>query len=247
MCPLFQVPYANEKLLKLDWLHVVDLGVAADFIGGLLWYLVTHKKVAGTTQKGRVSTLHGHLMAFYDRQPPGEKTSRLSRLTRGVVKGKKATTAKMRCGAGMLRHMVPWALEMAEAFLDRRNGVDERAAVESSIHAGMKSLCRCYEALSDNHPFAVDILREHSSKFATQTAALQDALPAHFKVKPKMHMFLELCMGGGEPAKHWNYRDEDFGGSVAAFGRRRGQRRSMRAFSAACISKFCGQPIVRML
>ena len=89
VCPIFQVPYANEKLLKLDWLHVVDLGVAADFIGGLIWYLITHGKVAGNTQKARASTLHLHLMAFYDRQPPGEKTSRLSKLTRGVVKREK--------------------------------------------------------------------------------------------------------------------------------------------------------------
>ena len=89
VCPLFQVPYANSSVLKLDWLHVVDLGVAADYVGGLIWYLVTHKKVAGNTIKARISTLHRNLMAFYDRQPPGEKTSRLPKLTRGVVKGKK--------------------------------------------------------------------------------------------------------------------------------------------------------------
>ena len=32
---------------------------------------------------------------------------------------------------------------------------------------------------------------------------------------PKMHIFLELCSSGTEPQKFWNYRDEDFGGSVA--------------------------------
>ena len=76
---------------------------------------------------------------------------------------------------------------------------------------------------------------------------METALPEHFRCKPKLHMFLELAFGGGEPAKHWNYRDEDFGGSVAAFGKRRGQRREMKSFSLACISKFCGQPIVRMV
>ena len=140
VCPLFLVPFANSRLLKLDWLHVVDLGVAADYIGGLLWYLVTHKRVAGRNIKARISTLHHSLMAYYERQPPGEKTSRLPKLTRGVVKGKKAKRAKMRCGAGMLRHMVPWAMELAETLLDRRAGDDERAAVESSIHCGMTSL-----------------------------------------------------------------------------------------------------------
>ena len=138
-------------------------------------------------------------------------------------------------------------MEVADAFLDGRHGADQRAAVESSMHAGMKSLSACYDALSDNHPFALDTLREHSIKFATQTSALEDVLPAHFKVKPKMRMFLKLCMEGGEPAKHWNYRDQGFGEYVAACGRRMGQQRSMRAFSNACMAKFCGQPILRML
>ena len=87
MCPLFQVPFASGELLKLDWLHVVDLGVAADFIGGLIWYLVTHKKVPGAARKARMLALHRNLMAFYERQPPGEATSRSPKLTRGVVKG----------------------------------------------------------------------------------------------------------------------------------------------------------------
>ena len=92
----------------------------------------------------------------------------------------------------MLRHMAPWAMEIVDAFLDRRAGGDERAAVESSIHSGMASLQRCYEALSDNHPFAADVLRAPSTRFATQAGALEDALPGHFKVKQKMHLFLEL-------------------------------------------------------
>ena len=156
--------------------------------------------------------------------------------------GKKQKVPKMRLGAGMLRHMVPWVMELAEATLDRRGN-----AVESSIYAGMKCLDACYRALSDNRPFAKDILQEYSVKFAETASALQDALPSHFKVKPKLHMFLELCFGGGEPAKHWNYRDEDFGGTVSAFARRRGQVRSLKAFSSACIAKFCGQPIIRMV
>jgi hypothetical protein len=234
------VPFANSRLLKLDWLHVVDLGVAADYIGGLLWYLVTHKRVAGRTIKARISTLHHSLMAYYERQLPGEKTSRLPKLTRGVVKGKKAKRAKMRCGAGMLRHMVPWAMELAETFLDRRAGGDERAAVESSIHCGMAT-----HSLTLT-PLLQTCCCSTPAGSPRKRPPWKTPSPATFKVKPKMHLFLELCMQGGEPAKHWNYRDEDFGGSVAAFGRRRGQRRSMRAFSVACIAKFCGQPILRL-
>ena len=51
----------------------------------------------------------------------------------------------------------------------------------------------------------------------------------------------------GGPTKHWDYRGEDVGGSVAAFGRRRGQKRSVRVCSAAWVSKSGGRPIVRIV
>ena len=57
----------------------------------------------------------------------------------------------------------------------------------------------------------------------------------------------ELCASGGDPAKHWNYRDEDFGGAVAHFGRRRGGPQSTREFSRGCMTKFMGQPVVRLM
>ena len=47
---------------------------------------------------------------------------------------------------------------------------------------------------------------------------------------PKMHLFLELCSAGTEPQKFWNYRDEDFGGSIARQSRMKGSWKKMSAF-----------------
>eukprot|EP00959_Pyramimonas_sp_CCMP1952_P242034 5059480-Pyramimonas_sp.AAC.1 len=68
-----------------------------------------------------------------------------------------------------------------------------------------------------------------------------------FRIKPKLHVFLELCSSGGQPSKHWNYRDEDFGGSVATFGKRRRGAPNTSEFSRACMTKFMRQPVVRLL
>ena len=88
-------------------------------------------------------------------------------------------------------------------------------------------------------------LKEHSIKFALQYVGLHDVLnPGDdrlFRIKPKLHFFLHLCSDGGNPAMHWCYRDEDFGGSVAKAARRRGGMRkpsstSMRVLTLLKIS-----------
>ena len=51
-----------------------------------------------------------------------------------------------------------------------------------------------------------------------------------WRVKPKLHQFLHITDDGGRPAKCWNYRDEDFGGSVARQSRMKGRWRDISCF-----------------
>ena len=68
-----------------------------------------------------------------------------------------------------------------------------------------------------------------------------------WRVKPKLHMLLELCSEGSRPSTFWTYRDEDFGGSVSRMVRRRGGLLSVRAFSKSLIDKFrMHQPMLRI-
>ena len=69
-----------------------------------------------------------------------------------------------------------------------------------------------------------------------------------WRIKPKLHMFLEVCSDGSKPSAYWTYRDEDWGGTVAQFCRRRGGLLSVRAFSANMLQRFSiYQPMVRMM
>ena len=125
VCPLFHVPFASLDILKLDWLHAADLGVSADFIGSMLWYICVEKRIAGNTQNNRMDALWADLLGYYDRN---KTENRLPALNKGTIKSKEGKKApKLRCSAGMCRLMVPWAQELAVKLLDPED------AVESSI------------------------------------------------------------------------------------------------------------------
>ena len=56
-----------------------------------------------------------------------------------------------------------------------------------------------------------------------------------------LHLFQELAeMDGCQPALSWTYRDEDFGGTVAGLGRRRGGPRTIAATGSQVLQRFVG-------
>ena len=79
-----------------------------------------------------------------------------------------------------------------------------------------------------------------SRKFAAQAVALEATSPKrkHWRVKPKMHIFLELCCGEEKPSLFWAYRDEDFGGTCARMARRRGGLLKPSATSSNVLKRF---------
>ena len=68
LCPLFDAPGFKSRVCKLDWLHVVDLGIAADWLGQLFTFLL--RKYPGNTVDERVSALWVRIEELYDTYPP---------------------------------------------------------------------------------------------------------------------------------------------------------------------------------
>ena len=90
-------------------------------------------------------------------------------------------------------------------------------------------------------------LADIAAKFAAQFAALEAVDGKQFRAKPKLQMFLELCMERGSLAKCWAYRDEDFGGSCAKSARRGGGVLCVRGISTGMLTKFRMQaPVVKI-
>ena len=149
---------------------------------------------------------------------------------------------KLRGYAAQVRAFVPFARELAEELLSVHDPMENAARV------GIYHLHQCYQSLSADSIFSSDILLEHSTKFALQYVALETAHAGtrFWRIKPKLHMFLELCMEGSRPSLFWTYRDEDFGGTVARFARRRGGLCSAHGMSKNFLERFRMQPMVRV-
>ena len=156
----------------------------------------------------------------------------------------KGKPPKLRGYAAQVRQLVPFARLLAEELLDPTN------PVENAVIVGMYQLQQCYQCLSADGVWSPFILHEHSTKFALQYVALETAHAGSrerlWRIKPKLHLFLELCREGSKPSMFWCYRDEDFGGSIARLARRRGGLCSAQGMSSNMLNRFRMQPVIRV-
>ena len=225
--PLLEAPWVKTRIFKMDWLHAADQGITADFIGNLLFYFHSQFPGQGNAPERKVEQYNGlwsEIQSYYEDE---DVQDRLDCLKSTFIEGRNGM--KLRCSAAKCRKLVPFALRLATEMCDMSNPVEE-ALYKAAFH-----LNEVYGALSSSCPEADAVMREHSVKFALQYVALHDHLNGDdarlFRIKPKLHFFLHLCSDGGHPARHWCYRDEDFGGSVAKAARRRGGMRKASATS----------------
>jgi len=206
----------------MDWLHATDQGVAADFVGNVFYQLVDH--MVGDTKEERYNALFRMIAAWY---PEAEVDDRMDCLKPTFVE--KRQGMKLRTSGAKLRAIVPFCAQLCDELCDLSN------PVEDAMHRAAHHLASTYDALSSSCEGAAEKMKEESLAFARQYIALHDHLYPDderlFRLKPKLHFFLHLCLDGGNPAKHWCYRDESFGGTVAHIAHRRGGLASPTATS----------------
>ena len=161
----------------------------------------------------RVAELWKHILEFYR---DNQISDRLPTITDKMIQ-KDGSPPKLRASAACARALVPFAKKIADEYLSDADPMEQAA----KIAAG--HLLKCYETLSHTSIFHTAVLQEHSTMFAIQYKGLsENSRGMDWKVKPKMHLWLELCSEGSQPSTFWCYRDEDYGGTVAHLARRRG-------------------------
>jgi hypothetical protein len=74
--PILGCPFFDISIFALDWLHIMDLGVACDFMGNFFKLLLKHKP--GHTQALRCQALFRDVVDYYERMGV---ESRLDNLT----------------------------------------------------------------------------------------------------------------------------------------------------------------------
>jgi hypothetical protein len=212
----------------VDWLHSADQGVAADFFGNLLCHLVD-KHMPGNTLVLRCAALWQEIQGLYEDLGI---TDRLQNLTIGMLR-KSGKSPKLRASAAQTRALIGCAHRLATRLLDPADPLEQAMLVAAT------SLNECYSCLAGDSIFWEDLLPLHSRLFAAQLVALEACGDGtKWKVKPKLHLFLEMCSEGSKPSLVWTYRDEDFGGSCATMARRRGGLQKPGATSANLLTKF---------
>ena len=177
--PLLSAPGATLKIFRRDWLHNVDQGVGADWLGNVFEYLVT-TVLRGNNRKQRMLALNGLIRGYYEVHP--DVKDRLVGLRGWGVKAPKKSP-KLRCSAACARALIPFCDEVCQALLN-----DAEDPKQTAMKIGSHHLHECYKCLSNDHPTWKDVLRRSSRDFCVQYHALQHcSTSSAWKIKPQMH------------------------------------------------------------
>ena len=227
---VFSIPWVTMESLRIDWLHCADQGVAAVFMGGLFHWVLGQRAI-GPNVEARCAQLWREVQDFYTQQ---HTKDRLNNLTVSMIKPKKGPIELTGSGA-QIRGLVPFGRLLVDRWEEPLE--PEAAAARSS----MRHLSRCYEFLQSDMPPQQDSLLDNALAFHAGLLVLHALDEKRWQIRPKLHMFLELCAEREPPSFSWNYREESFGGSVSHQGHRRGGFTTPLAMSRGVLTKFCSK------
>ena len=210
--PIWQFPGFTLKVVKLDWLRIVDLGCAADCAGNIL--LLLQSKMLAPSISASIALLFKEILAEYSVQ--NVSSDRLATLTETMIR--KNATSPPKLKAKRCRNTTTDACfgrALQETF-------GHQNAVEAAAKACLSNLLQCYAALEET-PYSPDYLEANATRFALQYSSLCNHFDDGFswRVKPKFHLFMHLAKTHTNP-RDWTYRDEDLGGAAASMVRAKG-------------------------
>ena len=228
--PLFSFPFVTMASLRIDWLHCADQGVTSVFLGGLFHWVLC-QRAYGPNEEVRCAQLWLDIQGYYRQEHVQDK---LHNLTVSMIKPKTGSIELTGSGA-QIRSLVPFGKALVDAW-DEPLGPEAFAARSS-----MRHLSRCYEFLRADMPPQQDSLLDNGLAFHASLLVLHGINSKRWQVRPKLHMFLELCAEQGPPSSSWNYREESFGGTVSHQAHRRGGFSTPLAMSRSVLTKFCAK------
>lgn len=159
--------------------------------------------------------------------------NRLETLTVNMIVKSAGQAPKLRARGAEARGLVLFAYEQTLAnFSD--DDPEEAAAKAVAFH--MHCMYRNLSASVFQH----ESMADHSRKLAVLWCALEGlGATGRRRAKPKLHQMQELCETMvHNPSCNWTYRDEDFGGTMAALVRTRGGKATPKRVSWNALTKF---------
>jgi hypothetical protein len=223
-CPMWSVPGVNSSIVIVDWLHCADLGVTADVMGNVLLELLDF--FVGADRHVKMRALWSRIRQEYALQQIPQSYQFPNLRLASFFNGKKSP--KLKGKAAHVRGLVP----VLDSIVQQTLLSDDCHSL--TVKSCMMNLAICYSCLLD---FSADKLDEASRRMAIlyvslEKEQLQNGVLKRWRVKPKLHLFMELCsflclkMHRGNPKFFWTYADESHGGILRGLAKSRGGRAS---------------------
>ena len=213
---LFSLPGVCPDIVFPDWMHSADMGVGQDIAGHV--FAAVLPTFEGSTKDAQCAKLWQLLREWYEEtQVPADHRMQTLNVKDFLRDGQ---PNKLRSKAAHARSLVPFL-----PYVCRKQLPDTDVGRASTKAA--EALACCYHYLPQA-PCAE--LAEASRKFANTYCALQALVELttgkqDWHIKPKLHLFQELCeYCQRNPRDFWCYADETFGNVCAKLGVRRGGR-----------------------
>ena len=232
---LFKTPGLTSAQFLLDWLHIVDIGIASDFLGNLFYYMV-HHKMEGNNLSEKVCALFKKIQEYYKAEGI---ESKLPTLTLLMIRKKATQSPKLRAKAAEARGLILFAHKVCETYME------DSCVLEHGIKMAATELWRCYGCLSKD-TFQQAKLQAHARKFLLLCKGLENPEQKTWMIKPKHHSFLEMALQGSNPADSWTYRDEDFGGFLSHLAQVRGGSHNAHSIGMRVLTNFRAKALPRL-
>ena len=202
---ILQAPFFAWTMIKLDWMHAVDIGVLVYVLGEVWWSLLLHlgshvggrnllkKRLAG------VRALKARIKKHYaDHHVNSRIPLRRFKLTK-IKSGR--TGPKLKVKAAQARKLLPLTMQLVAEFRD----VD--GALGENRFQCVRHLCQIYELSNQRELSDADLTnwRQLASTF------MYFYVSCGFRVYPKHHYFFhfpEQIARTGVPRDFWTYSDE---------------------------------------
>ncbi|CAE7276805.1 unnamed protein product [Symbiodinium sp. CCMP2456] len=231
---VFGCPGLTAKQILFDWLHNFDQGITADFLGNVFYHLISQEGyLPGTSRPQKIKELYKKLRQYYSSDGNMSTDSRLNTLTETMIRKTSTSSPKLRAKAAEARALVPFVLQLCqEAFPP--NACTEK---EACIREAAVRLQDCY-AMLQNDRYNQEALVASCTQFCLLVKALRDPEACFWKIKPKHHGALEVCLQQGSPSLTWTYRDEDMGGYLASLARLKGGSHNPRSVAFSVLQRW---------
>ena len=167
------------------------------------------------------------LRAFYKEQ--GMQSDKVTALP---LTRFRLTPLVLKAQAAIVMKIAPWLVQLLRVLSFE---VEEQKMVMVAVMAFGER----YGCLSHTFNKGADYLQKQAAIFGENVASLHRLNSDRYALKPKTHLFQELCSQEIRPSQSWLYREEDLGGSLAEMAHKEGGPDTALSTSRTCLDRYC--------